>query len=236
MREPNRATVDGSVASWPGLVTSGPPGIVGYAAGHHSTAPRWATGRRWYHAGLLVAERVKTDVRDSGGVGQSIINPERSQKKSSDNIARNGIQPFRKTSRSIRLGELAHTRSGDKGNRSNIGVVANDRASYDLAGKPVLTESVVADFLRPMGIGPVRRYELPCAPRFQLCDRACLGGWTSHSLRLDTQGKAVGAVLLELMLPGPGLGSRHVGKGLDPNECEIWSSESIVGPVDPAHP
>ena len=55
----------------------------------------------------------------------------------------------------IRLGELAHTRSGDKGDRSNIGVVANDAAGYDWL-ETHLTTSAVAEFLRPMGIGQVR--------------------------------------------------------------------------------
>ena len=111
------------------------------------------------------------------------------------------------TLRSIRLGEMAHTRSGDKGNRSNIGVVANDQASYDWL-KACLTESVVAEYLQPLGIGQVRRYDLPklCAFNFVI-DRALAGG-ASRSLRLDTQGKALGVVLLELKLPAPGDGSR----------------------------
>jgi hypothetical protein len=111
------------------------------------------------------------------------------------------------TSRWIRLGELAHTRSGDKGNRSNIGVVANDRASYDWL-KTCLTESVVAEFLRPMGIGQVRRYELPVLLAFNFVIERALAGGASRSLRLDTQGKALGVVLLELLLPAPGLRSR----------------------------
>jgi hypothetical protein len=110
------------------------------------------------------------------------------------------------TSRSIRLGELAHTRSGDKGNRSNIGVVANDQASYDWL-KSILTESAVAEFLRPMGIGQVRRFELPKLRAFNFVIERALAGGASRSLRLDTQGKALGVVLLELKLPAPSDGS-----------------------------
>jgi len=51
--------------------------------------------------------------------------------------------------RSIRLGDLAHTRSGDKGDRSNIGVVANDAASYAYLAEH-LTEQVVAAYLEPV--------------------------------------------------------------------------------------
>ena len=105
-------------------------------------------------------------------------------------------------SRWIRLGELAHTRSGDKGNRSNIGVVARDASAYDWL-EPRLTEAVIAEFLRPLGIGPVRRYELPQLHAFNFVIEHALAGGASRSLRLDTQGKALGVVLLELMLPAP---------------------------------
>jgi hypothetical protein len=107
--------------------------------------------------------------------------------------------------RSIRLGDLAHTRSGDKGDRSNIGVVANDAASYAYLAEH-LTEEVVAAYLRPMGIGEVRRYDLPGLRAFNfVIDRALAGG-ASRSLRFDTQGKALGVVLLELPIPASGPG------------------------------
>ena len=104
--------------------------------------------------------------------------------------------------RLIRLGEVAHTRSGDKGDRSNIGVVARDAATYEWL-EAHLTEQAVAEFFRPMGVGKVTRYELPslCAFNF-IIDRALAGG-ASRSLRIDTQGKALGTVLLELLIPAP---------------------------------
>jgi hypothetical protein len=104
--------------------------------------------------------------------------------------------------RSIRLGDLAHTRSGDKGNRSNIGVVARDGAAYAWL-EAALTEAVVAEFLRPMGIGAVRRYDLPRLHAFNFVIERALAGGASRSLRLDTQGKALGVVLLELTLHVP---------------------------------
>lgn len=100
----------------------------------------------------------------------------------------------------IRLGDLAHTRSGDKGNRSNIGVVARDAAAYAWLGSR-LTEAAVAAFLRPLGIGAVRRYELPKIHAFNFVIEHALAGGASRSLRLDTQGKALGTILLELTLP-----------------------------------
>jgi hypothetical protein len=102
----------------------------------------------------------------------------------------------------IRLGELAHTRSGDKGDRSNIGVIAYDQANY-LWLERHLTTTAVADFLRPMGVGKVTRFEIPGLRAFNFIIDHALAGGASRSLRLDTQGKALGVVLLELRLPVP---------------------------------
>ena len=102
----------------------------------------------------------------------------------------------------IRLGDLAHARSGDKGNRSNIGVVANDPACYAWLDV-YLTEGVVANYLRPLAIGEVRRFSLPKIGAFNFVIDCALGGGASRSLRLDSQGKALGAALLELPIPAP---------------------------------
>jgi hypothetical protein len=102
----------------------------------------------------------------------------------------------------IRLGELAHARSGDKGDRSNIGVVANDAASYAWLDTH-LTTTAVAAFLGPMGIGQVERYSIPGLRSFNFVVDHALAGGASRSLRLDTQGKALGVVLLEMHLPAP---------------------------------
>jgi hypothetical protein len=104
--------------------------------------------------------------------------------------------------RSIRLGDIAHTRSGDKGNRSNIGVVASDAASYVYL-KEHLTEELVAAYFQPMGIGKVRRHEVPGLLAFNFVIDHALAGGASRSLRFDTQGKALGVVLLELPIPAP---------------------------------
>lgn len=103
----------------------------------------------------------------------------------------------------IRLGDVAHARSGDKGDRANIGVIASDARTYEHL-RAHLTADAVAAYFRPMGIGPVVRYELPkiWALNFVI-DRALAGG-ASRSLRLDTQGKALGTILLELTLPSTG--------------------------------
>ncbi|MFO0957240.1 MAG: hypothetical protein U0800_07195 [Isosphaeraceae bacterium] len=106
------------------------------------------------------------------------------------------------TTSHVRLGDLAHARSGDKGNRANIAVFANDPDAFGWLDEH-LTEQAVADFLRPMGIGAVVRYRVPNLGAFNfVIDRALAGG-ASQSLRIDTQGKALGTAILELPIPAP---------------------------------
>ncbi len=100
----------------------------------------------------------------------------------------------------VRLGDLAHARSGDKGNTANIGVVAKDDASFAWL-RTHLTEAVVAAYLGPLGVGRVQRYELPLLRAFNFVIKNALAGGASRSLRLDTQGKALGMALLEMRLP-----------------------------------
>jgi len=103
----------------------------------------------------------------------------------------------------IRLAEMAHARSGDKGNRANVGVVAFDAGGYDWLVRH-LTDSAVAEHFRPMGVGAVRRHELPLLHALNFVIDDALAGGASRSLRLDTQGKALAAALLEIRLPAPG--------------------------------
>ncbi len=105
----------------------------------------------------------------------------------------------------LRLGNLAHARSGDKGNHANIGVVANDDACYHLL-QGQLTAEAVADYFRPLGIGKVTRYELPNIRAFNFVLESALSGGASRSLRIDTQGKGLGVALMELELPVADLG------------------------------
>jgi hypothetical protein len=111
------------------------------------------------------------------------------------------VMTAQRSSAGTRLGDLAHARSGDKGNRANIGVVANDPACYDWL-RQHLTEAVVADYLRPLGVGPVQRFELPGIFAFNFVIANALAGGASRSLRLDSQGKALASALLEMSVPG----------------------------------
>jgi len=102
----------------------------------------------------------------------------------------------------VRLGDFAHARSGDKGNHANIGVVPDDPRDFGWLGEH-LTESAVADFFRPLGVTAVRRYALPGISAFNFVLENALAGGASRSLHLDTQGKALGTAILELRLSAP---------------------------------
>jgi hypothetical protein len=103
---------------------------------------------------------------------------------------------------SIRLGQLATVRSGDKGNHANLGVVAYRRAGFEYLSLE-LTQELVTEFFSELGISRIERFELPriWALNFLLHD--ALAGGASRSLRLDTQGKLLGTAALEILLPRP---------------------------------
>jgi hypothetical protein len=101
---------------------------------------------------------------------------------------------------SIRLGDIAHARSGDKGNHANIGVVANSPAAYQHLERH-LTADVVQTFFAGLGTSRVERYLLPNIRALNFVLRDALAGGASRSLRIDTQGKLLGTAILDLNLP-----------------------------------
>jgi hypothetical protein len=106
------------------------------------------------------------------------------------------------TDKTIPLSQIAHARSGDKGNHANIGVIAYTPDGFSYLRQTLTAERVAAYFA---GLGPsrVERFELPrlWALNFVLYD--ALGGGASRSLRIDTQGKLLSTTIGELMLPRP---------------------------------
>ena len=97
----------------------------------------------------------------------------------------------------VPLSQVAHTRSGDKGDTCNIGVIALDPRDY-----PILVREVTADRVRQhfgsMVAGPVERFELPNLGALNFLLHQALGGGGTVSLRTDAQGKTFGAALLAL--------------------------------------
>jgi hypothetical protein len=93
------------------------------------------------------------------------------------------------------LGTIAHTRSGDKGDTCNIGVIAFKPAHYPIILREVTAARVKAYF-EDLVKGDVERFELPNLRAINLLLHQSLGGGGTVSLRIDAQGKTFGAALL----------------------------------------
>lgn len=102
-----------------------------------------------------------------------------------------------------KIGDIAMARSGDKGNRATLSVIALDPADYPVLERALGAERVRA-WYRDSVHGTVDRYTLPhlCAVHFVMHD--ALGGGVTRSLALDAHGKSLSGAILELPLePDP---------------------------------
>ena len=97
----------------------------------------------------------------------------------------------------IPLSRIAHARSGDKGDTSNIGVIAFDVRHYPVLVREVTSERVKA-FFGDMVRGKVERFELSNLGALNFLLHEALGGGGTLSLRTDAQGKTLGAALLRM--------------------------------------
>ena len=102
----------------------------------------------------------------------------------------------------VRLLELAHARSGDKGDTANVGVIARRPAYFPLLARLLTTERVAAHFAG-MIAGPVERFELPNLHALNFLLHGALGGGGTLSLKTDAQGKTLSTALLRLELEVP---------------------------------
>ena len=97
----------------------------------------------------------------------------------------------------MKLREIAHSRTGDKGNTSNISVIAFDAKHYPLLCEQVTADRVKAHFAGVVE-GGVVRYELPNLAALNFVMSNALGGGVTRSLALDAHGKSLSSALLDL--------------------------------------
>jgi hypothetical protein len=101
---------------------------------------------------------------------------------------------------SVRVYDLAHSRAGDKGNTSNISVIA-----YDERGWRHLRDALTVDTVRQafghITQGPITRYELPKVKALNFVIENALGGGVTRSLALDPHGKGLSSLMLKIELP-----------------------------------
>lgn len=102
----------------------------------------------------------------------------------------------------VRLERVAHARSGDKGDASNVGLIANSAEIYEVLAREVTAERVKEHF-REVCRGPVERFEVPNLNAFNFLLHDSLGGGGTESLKTDAQGKthAQGLLVMEIEIP-----------------------------------
>jgi hypothetical protein len=101
----------------------------------------------------------------------------------------------------MRLRELAHARTGDKGNISNISVIAYDPGDFARLERELTAERVGAHFAGIV-LGEVRRYLLPGIGAMNFVMEGALGGGVTRSLALDAHGKCLASAMLEIEIEG----------------------------------
>ncbi len=100
----------------------------------------------------------------------------------------------------MQLRDIAFARSGDKGDVSNIGVIAKEPAFYDAIGK-LLTPDRIKTHFAGWVEGDVEVYPMPNIHSYNVVCRSALGGGATRTLRLDQTGKAMSTALLRLEIP-----------------------------------
>lgn len=99
----------------------------------------------------------------------------------------------------IRLIDIAHARSGDKGDTANVGVIARRPEYYPVLVKYLTVERVGKHFAG-IAFGPVERFELPNLGALNFLLHEALGGGGTRSLKNDAQGKTLGSAMLRMEL------------------------------------
>ncbi len=102
----------------------------------------------------------------------------------------------------IPLHAMAHARSGDKGDGSNVGVLAYDDRGYDILRAWMTPERVKAHF-GEIVMGRVDRYDIPNLRGLNFILHDSLGGGGSASLKTDAQGKTHGMAMLRMIVEVP---------------------------------
>ncbi len=115
---------------------------------------------------------------------------------------------------------IAYARSGDKGNRANIGLAARHEEFVALIRDQVPAQ-VVADWFAHLVKGPVERFALPGVMAFNYLLFDALGGGGTASLRFDPQGKAMGQMLLDLPIELPAKWLNHPALKPIPEVLEV---------------
>ena len=97
----------------------------------------------------------------------------------------------------MKLKEIAHSRTGDKGNISIISVIAYRQEDYFLL-KEKITEKKLQEYFKDIVHGKIARYEIESIGALNFVMEDALGGGVTRSLAIDMHGKTLGSALLEM--------------------------------------
>ena len=100
----------------------------------------------------------------------------------------------------MKLREIAHSRTGDKGNTSNISVIAYDPAKYSLLEEYVTVQRV-KEFFSEIVEGNVVRYALPNIGALNFAMYKALSGGVTRTLAIDLHGKSLSSAILDMDIP-----------------------------------
>ena len=110
----------------------------------------------------------------------------------------------------VRLVDIAHARSGDKGDTANVGLIAIDRRWYPIIERYV-TQQRVAQHFAGIITGDVARFELPNLGALNFLLHGALDGGGTLSLKTDAQGKVFSTALLRMTIDVPDDEARKAG-------------------------
>lgn len=102
----------------------------------------------------------------------------------------------------VQLVDLAHARSGDKGDTANVGVIAYRPEDYEILVRE-LTAEKLKDHFGSLVKGPIERFELPNLHALNFLLHGALGGGGTMSLMTDAQGKVFSTAALRLEVEVP---------------------------------
>jgi hypothetical protein len=180
------------------LATSGSPGMTGFSAGRTRPQPLMRV-----HSALLDKSKVPVSVQ----LGDKIIIEQTYETLDTSEPASGGaisIAPIDTDAEmmTVELEQLAYARSGDKGDNANIGIIARKPQYLAAIGEQV-TAQVVDDYFSHLVKGDVERFDVPGLDAYNFFLTEALGGGGTASLRLDSQAKTYGQMLLSLPMTVP---------------------------------
>lgn len=180
------------------LATSGPPGMSGFGARRARPQPLMRI-----HSALINKEQVPVKVQ----LGDELIAEKTYptiEESASTAKYHMRIEPLDEQSDwlSVPLETIAYARSGDKGNDANVGIMAR-KSEYMPVLNQQVTAQAVEDYFFHLLEGYVERFYVPGFDAFNFLMTEALGGGGTASIRIDSQGKAFGQMLLSMPVKVP---------------------------------